>query len=90
MTALAKLDRFATFPKGWAHGDGDPFPLEVIAAAKKVIAIYDDAYNTDVFPCRDGTVIVAIYLSGRSLEFRIGFEIDTDDVVTVDTGAEHE
>lgn len=78
MSALAKLERFATFPKGWAHGEGSPFPHEVIEAAKKIVAIYDDDYNTDVFPCRDASVIVCIYISGRELEFRIGFECDRE------------
>lgn len=82
MTALAKLEKFATFSKGWAFGEGYAFPVEVIEAAKKVLEFYDDDYNSDVFPCRDASVIVVIYISGRELEFRIGFECDRSDVVT--------
>lgn len=79
MTALTKLEKFATFNRGWAFGEGYAFSHEVIDGAKKVVAVYDDDYNIDVFPCRDGSVIVAVYISGRSLEFRIGFETESHD-----------
>ena len=71
--ALRKLDRLSDYPKGWAHGDGDQFLPGVAGTARWVLTIADSLGldRTDVFPRRDGGLVVSVYVGSDTHDFTV-------------------
>jgi hypothetical protein len=71
--ALEKLRRFRHFQNGWAFGEGRAFTRSVIDAAEEIIAQLQrkGLSECDVFPGRNGQIIVAVYSGPTSLDFYV-------------------
>jgi len=71
--ALQKLDRISHYPQGWAHCDGDQFPADVIDEARRALTIAASLglNRADVFPRRDGGVVVSVYVGNGTHDFTL-------------------
>jgi hypothetical protein len=59
-----KLIEFAALEKGWCFGEGEPFSsrvLEVAAFIATNAEFWPNVKHIDVFPGRDGQIIVSVY-----------------------------
>lgn len=71
--ALQKLNRLSRYPQGWAHGQGDQFSRAVVDSAKTALAVAAslDLQQTDVFPRRDGGLVVSVYVGADVHDFTL-------------------
>lgn len=71
--ALRKLEALSRYPQGWAHGDGDPFSTNVVSSARWALTIAASLglIHTDVFPRRDGGLVVSVYLGKDVHDFTL-------------------
>jgi hypothetical protein len=71
--ALRKLEALSHYPRGWAHGDGDEFSCHVVGSARYALTIAASLGldRTDVFPRRDGGVVVSVYIDKDVHDFTL-------------------
>ena len=75
-TPYDKLRTFATYPDGWAFGEGRAFSQEVLTQAGWLMDKLDDAgHEFDVFPGHDGQIVVTAYIGTKEL---IDFTVEVE------------
>ncbi len=72
-SALRKLAALSQYPQGWAHGDGDQFSKGIVSNARYALTIAASLGldRTDVFPRRDGGLVVSVYLGKDVHDFTL-------------------
>ncbi len=81
--AVTKLDSFKKLQNGWAFGEGIAFPPLVLLRAEQIIErLVRDGYNDiDIFPGRDGQIVVTAY--GHRVSFDLSICDDAEAPVTL-------
>lgn len=71
--ALRKLERISQYPKGWAHGTGAAFSHDIIEKARRALTVAASLglQRTDVFPRRDGGLVVSVYFDNETHDFTV-------------------
>jgi hypothetical protein len=71
--ALQKLTALSQYPQGWAHGDGDQFSTGTVSNARYALTVAASLGldRTDVFPRRDGGLVVSVYLNSDVHDFTL-------------------
>lgn len=60
-SALEKLSKLFELKDGWAFGEGKAFSTLVKSTAIDVVAALEGQYPVDVFPGRNGQIIITQY-----------------------------
>ena len=72
-SAISKLDRIASYPTGWAHGDGDAFSADTVKVIKRILftGLAAGLTRMNVFPRRDGGIVASFYLGDNVYDFTV-------------------
>lgn len=81
--SVEKLNRFASYPDGWAYGEGHRFDAVVLDRARTILTLAKALeLEVDVFPGRNQQIIVTIYRANESFDFAVfprGIRVSKED-----------
>lgn len=92
MSAMEKLTKLFDLRDGWAFGEGKAFSTLVKSTSIDVLAELSLHYPTDVFPGRQGQIIVTMYTPSGAVDVIVDDSEHLEDkpqpAFTSDRGAE--